>query len=125
MVSQSLDAWMNGERVGSWGLVHVAYFGDGASQFTQRKAGLAMAVRSTNAHDLFHTIQARHWQQLASKHGGDTVWAAMVELVTRVDGALARVERGLPKDYPVRTWETISAGMRQEATRFLREAGLL
>ena len=101
------------------------YYGDGASQFRQRKAGLAMAVRSKNAHYLFHTIQARHWQQLASKHGGDTVWAEMIDLVTGVDSALTRVERRLPKDFPAHTWESISTGMRSEATRFLREAGLL
>jgi serine/threonine-protein kinase HipA len=84
-----------------------------------------MAVRSKNAHYLFHTIQARHWQQLASKHGGDTVWAAMIDLVTSVDDALARVERRLPKDFPAHAWESISTGMRSEATQFLREAGLV
>ena len=57
------------------------YYGDGPSQFRPRKAGLAMAVRSKHAHYLFHTIQARHWQQLAARHGGDVVWDAMVELV--------------------------------------------
>jgi serine/threonine-protein kinase HipA len=101
------------------------YYGDGANQFRQRKAGLAMAVRSKNAHYLFHTIQARHWQQLASKHGGETVWAAMIDLVTGVNSALTRVERRLPKDFPAHTWESISTGMRSEATRFLKEAGLL
>ena len=101
------------------------YYGDGANQFRPRKAGLAMAVRSKNVHHLFHTIQARHWQQLASRHGGDSVWAAMVDLVTRVDSALTIVERKLPKDFPAHTWESISNGMRSEATRFLREAGLL
>jgi serine/threonine-protein kinase HipA len=101
------------------------YYGGGANQFRPRKAGLAMAVRSKNAHYLFHTIQARHWQQLASKHGGEAVWAAMVELVTSVDSALGRVERVLPNDFPAHTWESISNGMRSEAKRFLRESGLL
>jgi serine/threonine-protein kinase HipA len=101
------------------------YFGDGPNQFRPRKAGLAMAVRSKNAHYLFHTIEARHWLQLAAKHGGDSVWDAMVQLVERVDGALAEVERRLPKDFPARTWECISIGMRSEAMRFLREAAPL
>lgn len=101
------------------------YYGDGANQFRPRKAGLAMAMRSKSAHYLFHTIQARHWQQLAAKHGGDTVWAEMIDLVSRVDRALRQVEQELPKDFPARTWERISRGMRSEATRFLREAGLL
>lgn len=100
------------------------YYGDGTSQFRQRKAGLAMAVRSRNAHFLFHTIRARHWQHLAAQQGGDPVWAAMLDLVTGVDSALNRVERNLPEDFPPHTWESISTGMRSEATRFLREAGL-
>jgi serine/threonine-protein kinase HipA len=49
----------------------------------------------------------------------------MVGLVTGVDSALTRVERRLPKDFPAHTWESISTGMRSEAARFLREAGLL
>jgi serine/threonine-protein kinase HipA len=101
------------------------YFGDGPHQFRPRKAGLAMAVRSKKAHYLFHTIQARHWLQLAAKHGGDHVWGAMMQLVERVDGALAEVERRLPKDFPARTWESISTGMRNEAARFRREAAPL
>lgn len=101
------------------------HFGDGANQFRLRKAGLAMAVRSKNAHYLFHTIQACHWQQLAAMHGGDAVWAAMIELVTSADGALARLERRLPEDFPAHTWESVSTGMRRAATRYLKEAGPL
>jgi serine/threonine-protein kinase HipA len=49
----------------------------------------------------------------------------MVALMTSVDGALERVERKLPDDFPVHTWEGISTGMRSEARRFLRGSGLL
>jgi serine/threonine-protein kinase HipA len=49
----------------------------------------------------------------------------MIDLVTSVDDALARVERRLPKDFPAHAWESISTGMRSEATQFLREAGLV
>lgn len=98
------------------------YFGTGPNQFQQRKAGLAMAVRSKNAHYLLHTIQARHWHQLATKHGGNAVWSAMIRLAESVDGTLAKLEGRLPKDFPARTWQRISTGMRSEATRFLAEA---
>lgn len=101
------------------------YFGDAANHFRQRKAGLAMAVRSKNPHYLFHTIQARHWQQLAARHGSHIVWPAMIELVSSVDGALAKLEQRLPRDFPAHTWESISTGMRSEAKRFLAEAGPL
>lgn len=49
----------------------------------------------------------------------------VAKLVTSVDSALARVKRGLPKDFPAHIWESISTGMRSEAKRFLRESGLL
>ncbi|HYD63625.1 MAG TPA: type II toxin-antitoxin system HipA family toxin [Noviherbaspirillum sp.] len=101
------------------------YFGDGNNQFKQRKAGLAMAIRSRNAHYHFHTIQARHWKQLAMKNGGQAVWEDMVALVESVDEALAEVEGELPKDFPAKTWEAISTGMRGEAKRFLVEVEML
>lgn len=101
------------------------YFGDGNNQFKQRKAGLAMAIRAKNAHYHFHTIQARHWQQLAMKNGGQAVWEDMVALVESVDEALTQVEKELPNDFPAKTWEAISTGMKSEARRFLSEAEML
>jgi serine/threonine-protein kinase HipA len=95
------------------------YFGNGAHQFQPRKAGLAMAIRSRNAHYVFHTIQARHWHGLAMKNGGIDVWNAMLEMVASVDVALGEVEALLPADFPAWTWEAISQGMRSEAERFL------
>jgi len=94
------------------------YFGNGPNQFQPRKAGLAMAVRSKNKHYVFHTIQARHWHQLAMKNGGIDVWNAMLGMVESLDEALGEVEALLPADFPARTWEAISRGMRSEAERF-------
>jgi serine/threonine-protein kinase HipA len=101
------------------------YYGAGPNQFNQRKAGLAMAIRSKNTHYHFHTIQARHWHQLAMRNGGSAVWEAMLGLGERVDDALAMVERELPDTFPARTWESISAGMKSEAQRFQSQADLL
>jgi len=95
------------------------YFGNGPNQFQPRKAGLAMAIRSKNAHYVFHTIQARHWHGLAMKNGGIDVWNAMLDMVASVDDALSEVEALLPSDFPAWTWESISRGMRSEAERFL------
>jgi serine/threonine-protein kinase HipA len=101
------------------------YFGDGNNQFKRRKAGLAMAVRSKNVHYQFHTIQARHWKQLAMKNGGPAVWEALCSLADSVRDAVAVVEQELPKDFPERTWQAIATGMAMEARRFLNEsAGL-
>jgi serine/threonine-protein kinase HipA len=101
------------------------YFGDSNNRFKRRKAGLAMAIRSRNVHYHFHTIQARHWRQLALKNGGPAAWDAMLALAGGVKQALDLVESALPYDFPPSTWEAISTGMRSEAQRFLSEAGLL
>ena len=94
------------------------YFGKGANQFNRRRAGLAMAMRSKNAHYALDTIQTRHWHQLAMKNGGRSVWEAMLGLVEQVGPALAAVEKRLPKNFHGRSWEAISKGMKGEADRF-------
>ncbi len=94
------------------------YFGTGPSQFNRKRAGLAMAMRSKNAHYAFDTIHTRHWHQLAMKNGGSAVWDAMQGLVEQVGPALAAVERRLPKGFHGRSWEAISKGMKGEADRF-------
>jgi serine/threonine-protein kinase HipA len=94
------------------------YAGDGPDQFNPRQIGLAMALRSRNAHYRMDTIQARHWHGLAMKHGGPAVWSAMQGLVERVAPALDAVGARLPKGFPGRTWDAISRGMRAQAARF-------
>lgn len=101
------------------------YFGDAPNQFRQRKAGLAMTVRARNPHKYFHTVQARHWQYLAMKNGGPSLWDAMQALALNVDGALAQVEGELPPDFPPRTWTAIAGGMRAGAQHFMAEAQAL
>ncbi|RZI45008.1 type II toxin-antitoxin system HipA family toxin [Herbaspirillum sp. HC18] len=98
------------------------YYGDGNNQFKRRKAGPAMAIRSKNVHTLFHTIETRHWHALALKNGGLRVWEAMLKMVESAEEALADVEAQLPDDFPARTWEKISAGVKDEAQRFLAGA---
>jgi serine/threonine-protein kinase HipA len=95
------------------------YVGDGAQQFRWRKVGPAMALRSKNVHWHFHDMLPRHWHALAMKVGGPQVWQAMVRLVERVEPALDQIERTLPQDFPPRTWDAISQGMRSQAARFL------
>ena len=94
------------------------YFGKGPNQFNRKRAGLAMALRSKNAHYALDTIQTRHWHQLAMKHGGLPVWDAMLGLIEQVEPALAAVEKRLPKNFHARSWEAISKGMMGEADRF-------
>ena len=94
------------------------YFGDGPNQFKRKKAGLAMALRSSNVHYTFDSIHTRHWHQLAMKNGGPATWEAMLGLIGQVGPALQAVEARLPKDFHAKSWEAISKGMRAEADRF-------
>jgi serine/threonine-protein kinase HipA len=59
---------------------------------------------------------------LAMKNGGPAVWEAMLGMVESVDSALAKVENTLPNNFPARTWNAISAGIKSGAKRFLTEA---
>jgi serine/threonine-protein kinase HipA len=99
------------------------YIGEGPNQFRWRKAELAFALRSKNVHYDLHGIQARHWYGLATQYGGAHVWERMLRHVERVELALERVEKDLPKEFPERTWLSISRGMREQAARF--RAGLV
>jgi serine/threonine-protein kinase HipA len=101
------------------------YFGDASNQFKERKAGLAMGVKSKNMHYHFHTIQARHWHQLAMQYGGQPVWEAMLHLAGHVSQALNAVEKQLPANFPTQVWETVSAGMKREVQRFTEQADSL
>ena len=97
------------------------YLGDAPNQIHWKRASLAMALRSKNAHYALYGIEARHWHALAAKQGGPSVWQAMQALVGRVDGAIAAVQPRVPRGFPARTWERITRGLRAQAQRF--EAG--
>ena len=71
------------------------------------------------------TLQARHWRPLALGNGGAPMWEAMRAFVESVEAALDRVQAELPADFPPRTWESVTAGMRQHASLFNRQAALL
>jgi serine/threonine-protein kinase HipA len=95
--------------------------GNGPNHIPYQKAKLAMAIRGEkNAHYALRDIQVRHWKRLANTCGPG-VWDRMQALVGRVDDALSSAERDLPRDFPMRVWETIARGIRQQARRF--EAG--
>jgi len=95
------------------------YIGKGRNQLSWHDAGLAMALRSKNAHYHFKDIRPRHWKELALKNGGPEVWQAMLELAGSVDTVLSIIEKKLPQDFPEHTWNSISTGMKESAQRFL------
>ena len=95
--------------------------GNGASQVSARRAKLAMALRSKNAHYHLHEIRTRHWQELARQSGVPGAFDQMVGLVLQVQDALERVAAELPAGFPPQVFEPIQAGMMAQAEQFMAE----
>lgn len=93
--------------------------GKSAGKVPYQNLKLAMAVRSKNPHYRFGDIEARHWKGLAEQ-AGEGAWERMREMVENVGPALQRVEAGLPGGFPPQVWDTISAGVRKHAAKFMR-----
>lgn len=92
-----------------------------ANQMPYQDAGLAMALRSKNAHYKFGEIETRHWHQLAQVTGEDG-WGHMVGMVESAGPALERVEAKLPDGFPGPVWDSVRAGVRRHARKFLATA---
>lgn len=97
------------------------YIGDAPDQFKWKSAGLAMAVRSRNAHYALQSIEPRHWQALAMKNGGAAVWQAMCDLAGKVEATLDAVQKRLPRAFPIKTFDSIASGMLAQVLRLQTE----
>lgn len=95
--------------------------GKGANMLAKQNAKLAMAMHSRSTHYKLGEIRVRHWKNLANTCGADGVWGRMVSMVEGVDRSLQLVQDQLPVDFPVKTWQRISDGMKQHAEQFKRE----
>jgi serine/threonine-protein kinase HipA len=74
--------------------------GKGPKLRQYEKVSLAMAVCGKNAHYRLNSIQTRHWYELAQSVGVQGLWEHMIENVERAPGAIASIEKNLPKDFP-------------------------
>ncbi len=93
--------------------------GNGPNQVNPRRAKLAMALRSKNAHYYLHEIQTRHWQTLAQQSGVPGAFDSMVALVLQVPIALERMAAQLPESFPAKVWRPVRAGMLAQTQKFL------
>ena len=96
--------------------------GKRANQLDIHELKLAMALRGKNAHYKIVEIQPRHFQALADRYPDAEAWPAMLELATRVEGAIKAVQRRLPKGFAESVWAPISKGMLEQARSFLSYA---
>jgi serine/threonine-protein kinase HipA len=95
--------------------------GKAAGKVAYQNQKLSMAIRSKNPHYAFGEIETRHWKGLA-EHTGEGGWERMEEMVENCGAALQRVEAELPGSFPAQVWDTISAGVKKHAAKFMREA---
>ena len=95
--------------------------GNGPNQVSPRRAKLAMALRSKNAHYNLQEIHTRHWETVARQSGVPHAFDSMVALVLQVPDALERAEALLPEGFPAKVFKSIRAGMLAQARRFTDE----
>jgi serine/threonine-protein kinase HipA len=96
--------------------------GKRAGQLDIHELRLAMALRSKKAHYKIVEIQPRHFQTLADQYPDAEAWPAMIELVSRVEGAIEAVEKQLPAGFAESVWAPMSKGMLKQAKSFLSHA---
>jgi serine/threonine-protein kinase HipA len=95
--------------------------GDGANQISFRRAKLAMALRSKNAHYALNEIRVRHWQALAAQTGVPDAFDRMVAMVLMAPEAMDRVGAELPAGFPKQIFSAIRRGVVAQAERFVAE----
>ncbi|HTY50657.1 MAG TPA: type II toxin-antitoxin system HipA family toxin [Steroidobacteraceae bacterium] len=93
--------------------------GRGRNQLPMQDAKLAMAMAGKSRHYKLVEIQPRHWQALALRTGGGSLWGRMQDLVESVPNALDQVGSRLPRNFPDPVISRIDEGMRGQARKFL------
>jgi serine/threonine-protein kinase HipA len=89
-----------------------------ADQLDRKRLLLAMSLRGKNAHFKLEEIFRRHFNQAAHACGlGADMEAIIEDVLARVSGAIAGVERTLPTDFPADVFDTITGGLRAMARK--------
>jgi serine/threonine-protein kinase HipA len=96
--------------------------GKRANQLDIHDLKLAMAVRGSSAHYKIVEIQPRHFRELADQYPAAEAWPAMIELASRVEGAIRTVEKRVPKGVAEAVWAPLSQGMLRQAKSLLSYA---
>lgn len=96
--------------------------GAGANKLPLQKVKLSMALRiGRRPHYKLTEIQPRHFRELAASLADPELWPAMRQLAERVPEAIARVEKRLPADFAISVWESVTRGLKRQATAFLKD----
>ena len=117
-------------RGGSYGLTPLydvisawPVIGHGPNKLALKKVKLAMALRgSARPHYRLVEMHPRHFEEFAHSLGDPDAWPAMKRLAERVPTAIARAEKHIPADFAPEIWSSITAGLRGQASAFLKYA---
>ena len=91
--------------------------GRGPNLLDERKAQLALAVRSKNAHWKLNAIEARHWDTVARQAGLGDATALLAETAGQMAPVIETVNRQIPSGFSARVQDRIFAGLRESARR--------
>jgi serine/threonine-protein kinase HipA len=89
--------------------------GRGANLLDVRKAKLALAVRSKNAHWKLTEIKARHWDAVTRDAGLGEAKDLLAETAGQVTKVIAEVSTQLPRGFPGRVSDRIFSGLQETA----------
>jgi serine/threonine-protein kinase HipA len=93
--------------------------GRGANLLDVRKAKLALAVRSKNAHWKLTEIKARHWDAVTRDAGLGDAKDLLVETAGQVTKVIAEVAPQLPRGFPARVADQIFSGLQGAARQVI------
>jgi hypothetical protein len=100
----------------------VAFFalamGDAIVVLRTTLAECTSGCNAANAHEPGGLLLSHSQRRRSSVHSMQSMRAPNRD-VERVDPALEQIGQTLPQDFPLRTWKTISQGMRSQVARFL------
>lgn len=85
--------------------------GRGANQLDPKKARLAMAVRSANAHWKISEIKPRQWDAVTKLAGLGEAAPLLHEIATAAPACLEAVSRDLPRGFPAAVRDRIFEGL--------------
>jgi serine/threonine-protein kinase HipA len=98
--------------------------GSGRDKLAVKEAKMAMEVECAGRHDLWHSIQRRHWDETARRCGmGKAMPALIDELIDRTPDVITMVGGGLPRDFPDVVAGSILEGLRRAAAKLAGDKG--
>ncbi len=90
-----------------------------AGQVAPQRVRMAMAVRGTNRHFVWHEILPRHWLAQGQRCGlaEATVAGIMAELAAATPRVIDEVAALLPREFPADVADAVFAGLRKQARK--------